>query len=79
MTVLECFETCNDAEIKNLIRGKRVEIKYKDGSTQTGLVTNFIVAAVADDAKRSIVGVVLDKRVEIAVSSSVINSISILN
>lgn len=79
MTVLECFETCNDAEIKNLIGGKRVEIKYKDGSTQTGFVTNFIVAAVADDAKRTIVGVVLDKRVEIAVSSSVIDNISILN
>ena len=79
MTLLECFEAYNDEQIHNLINGMIVEIKYKDGSSQTGLVTNFVKAAVADDVDRSIVGIVLDDRDYIAVSSNIIEDIFILN
>ena len=79
MTILECFESCNDADIEKILGGKRVEIKHKDGSTQIGLVTNFIVAAVANDANRYIVGVILDKQDEIIVSTTAIDNIYILN
>lgn len=79
MTILECFEASNDEQIICLLGGKKIEIKYKDGTFQTGLVTNFLKAAQADDPHRSIIGFILDGRDNIVVSSCAINSIAMFN
>lgn len=79
MTVLECFEVCDDFQIQEFLRGKMVKVKYKDGIYKKGVVTNFISAAVADVAQRSIVGITLNERNDIIVSSAKIDNISIIN
>lgn len=79
MTILECFEVCNDSQIQKFVGGKMVKVKYKDGLSKIGLVTNFINAAVADDVNRAIIGFTLDKNDDIIVSSATIDDISILN
>lgn len=56
-----------------------VKVKYKDGLSKIGLVTNFINAAVADDVNRAIIGFTLDKNDDIIMSSATIDDISILN
>lgn len=77
MPVLEIFDACNDLQIRKILDGKRIQIKYKDGSTKKGVVTNFI-GAEADIANRSIVGIILDEIDEIVISKDIIQSIDIL-
>ena len=78
MTIVECFDTCNDSEIKKIVGGRKVHIKYRDGSSKKGIVTNFIRSAIADDVNRTIIGFILDEE-EIVVSKGIIDSIYILN
>lgn len=79
MTILECFEAYDDFQIQKLIGGKIVEVKYKNGQSQIGFVTNFINAAVTDVAQKAIVGFTLDKSDDIIVSSATIDNITIIN
>lgn len=79
MTILECFEVCNDSHIQKIVGDKMVKVKYKDGLSKIGFVTSFINAAVANDAQRAIIGFTLDKSDDIIVSSAIIDDISILN
>ncbi len=51
MTILECFEVFNDEQIRCLLVGKMIEIKYKDGTSPKGMVTSLIKAAQADDLR----------------------------
>ena len=78
MTIVGCFDTCNDSEIKKIVGGRMVHIKYRDGSTKKGIVTNFIRAAIADDVNRTIIGFILNEE-EIVVSKGIIDNIYILN
>ncbi len=55
-----------------------VHIKYRDGSSKKGIVTNFIRAAIADDVNRTIIGFILNEE-EIVVSKGIIDNIYILN
>ncbi len=78
MTIVEYFDTCTDSEIKKLVEGKQVHLKYRDGSSKKGFVTNFIRAAIADDINRTIIGFTLGEE-EIVVSKYIIDRIDILN
>ncbi len=78
MAIVECFDACNDSEIKIIVGGRLVHIKYRDGSSKKGCVTNCIRAAIADDVNRTIIGFILDEE-EIVVSKDIIDSIDILN
>lgn len=77
MSVLEIFDACNDLQIRKILGGRTIQIKYKDGSPKMGVVTNFI-SAEADIANRSIVGIILDEVNEIVISKDIIQSIDIL-
>lgn len=78
MTILEHLEFANDNEIRALLLGRNITISFKDGSTKIGIVTNFFQAAISDDLKRSIVGVVLNGSDEIVISSGIITNITII-
>lgn len=78
MTLLKCLDTCNDNQIKKLIGGRKVEIKYRNKSPKRGIVTNFISAAIADDETRTIIGFILSDTDEIIITE-VIESISIID
>lgn len=78
MTILECFDVFNDSKIKKIVGGRLAHIKFRDGSSKKGFVTNFIRAAIADDVNRTIIGFKLDEE-EIVVSKDIIDSINILN
>ena len=78
MTIVECFDTYKDSEIKKIVGGRMVRIKYRDGSSKKGIVTNFIRAAIADDVNRTIIGFILNEE-EIVVSKGIIDNIYILN
>ena len=74
----EFFEDMNDTEIREHLLGNKVKIEFNDGSKHSGLVTNFLQAAVADASNRSIVGLVLNNSEEIVISSRLISNISII-
>ncbi|HBV84771.1 MAG TPA: hypothetical protein DEB74_18615 [Lachnospiraceae bacterium] len=78
MTKIENFDTFKDSEIIKLVEGKMVQIRYRDGSSKKGLVTNFIGAAIADDADRTTVGFILNEE-EVSLSKDIIDCIIILN
>lgn len=78
MTKFDNFDTYTDSEIIKLIGGKMVQIRYRNGSSKKGLVTNFIGAAIADDIDRTIVGFILNEE-EVSISKDIIDCIVILN
>ena len=79
INMLECIENYNDAQIKSKLGGKKIKIKYKDSvPPKSGVVINFIKAAIYDDNNRTIMGVILDDGSEIVLSKE-ISSIEIIN
>lgn len=69
MDVLRFIENSNDKEIQKL-KGRFITVTLTDGSFTKGIVTNFI-GAIAENSKRTIVGIILDHTEELPLSSDI--------
>lgn len=77
MSIIEYFETLNDSEIIAMFKGKSIKVKYKNGQSLTGVITNFLLEAHGDDPNRRIIGIIINGTEEIVISTFNIESINI--
>lgn len=77
MNVVRLLEFANNNEIRERLLGRKITISYKDGSSKTGTITNFLQAAIYDDFNRSIIGLVLNENDEILITPAIITNILI--